>query len=48
MLVILSTIATDALVLKHQVITTYSSEYIDIFIVLDQFQTKEHVYSQQH
>ena len=34
---ILSTVATDALVLKHQAISIYSVE--QIFIVLDQLQT---------
>ena len=32
---LLSAIATDALMLKHQVISTHSADYI--FIVLDQF-----------
>ena len=35
---ILSTMATDALVLKHQAIINHSSD--KIFIVLDQFYTK--------
>ena len=34
----LTTVATDALVLKHQAISTHSSD--EIFIVLDQFHTK--------
>ena len=34
---ILSTAATDALVLKHQAINIYSADYT--FIVLDQFHT---------
>ena len=35
---ILSTVATDALVLKHQAIGAYISD--KIFLVLDQFHTK--------
>ena len=35
---ILSTVATDALVLNHQAISIYSNECI--FIVLDQFHTE--------
>ena len=35
---ILSTIATDALVLKHQAISIYSAD--KILILLDQFQTE--------
>ena len=33
-----SNVATDALVLKHQTISTHSAD--EIFIVLDQFDTK--------
>ena len=35
---VLTTVATDALVLKHQAISIHSADYI--FIVLDQFHTK--------
>ena len=36
---ILNTAATDALVIKHQVISTHSAEWICI-IILDQFYTE--------
>ena len=43
---ILSTMATDALVLKNQFIINHSAGYI--FIVLDKFQQKCFTYSKWH
>ena len=43
---VLSTVATDALVLKHQAISTHDAEYI--FIVLDQFHAKYYIYNEQN
>ena len=43
---ILSTVATDALVLKHQAISIHNADWIAI--VLDQFHTKKyHSYKEQ-
>ena len=41
---IISTVATDALMLKHQTISIHSADQI----VLDQFQTKYYIYIEQH
>ena len=43
---ILTTVGTDALVLKHQVISIQSAS--SKFIVLDKFHVKDNIYSQQH
>ena len=40
------TFATDAMVLKHQAISTHTADYI--FIVLEQFHVKYHGYSEQY
>ena len=43
---IISTVATDALVLKHQSISIHSADQISI--ALDQFQIKYSIHRKQH
>ena len=43
---IVSTVATDALVLKHQATSIHSAD--KTFIVLDQFHIKIYTYDEQH
>ena len=43
---IFNTVATDALVLKHQAISNHSADYK--FIVLDYFIQKCYIYCEQH
>ena len=43
---LLNTVATDALVLKHQAISNHSADYV--FIVLPYYLQKYYIYNEQH